>query len=216
MKYILNNYYAMRQSYLIVFILLLPLLMSSCKHNSNKQINEGKIEGRTYTSQEIGWTINIPKGWTLVSKNKIEANNEKGRKAFEEVVGEYDYSKVKNLLHFKKDKFNSFQSTSEPFELKYEGEWEDNNAGIKELIYTAYENKGIKADTSSTEVTIDGLDFKVFKITLYGPDGNVILYQEMYNRHINGYDFSMNINYNNNKYKETMLEVLRNSKFKKE
>lgn len=173
----------------------------------NRQIDEGQVEGEIYTSQEIGWTVNIPQGWTVISKNRIEANDEKGRKAIEEVAGEFDYSGLKHLISFQKNQFNIFQSTSEPFELEYEGEWEDNNAGLKELIYETYINQGIKVDTSSAKATIDGLDFEVFKSTIYGPDGNVILYQEMYSRYINGYDFGVNINYNNEKDKETMMEV---------
>lgn len=215
MKYNLNNCNAIRKSDLINFLLVLTLLLTSCKLDPNKQIDEGKVDGEIYTSQEIGWTINIPKGWTVISKNKIEANDEKGRKAIEEVAGEFDSSGLKHLIHFQKNQLNIFQSTSERFELEYEGEWEENNEGLKELIYTAYTNQGIKVDTSSAKATIDGLDFEVFRSTIYGPDGNVILYQEMYSRYINGYDFSVNLNYNNGADKKEMMEVWRNSKFKK-
>jgi len=215
MRYVRNKYHEMRKSNLINLLLVLALLMTSCRLDPNKQIDEGKVEGKIYKSQEIGWTINIPQGWTVISKNKIEANNEKGRKAIEEVAGEFDYSGLKHLISFQKNQFNIFQSTSEPFELEYEGEWEDNNAGLKELIYEAYINQGIKVDTSSAKATIDGLEFEVFKSTIYGPDGNVILYQEMYSRYINGYDFGVNINYNNEKDKETMMEVWTNSKFRR-
>jgi len=190
--------------------------MISCgQRDPNKQIDEGNIEGETYTSQEIGWTIQIPKGWTVISKDKIEVVTEKGLEAIEEVAGRIDYSGLKHLISFQKNQFNIFQSTSEPAKLEYEGEWQENNKKLNKVIHAAYVNQGIKIDTSSTKATISGLDFEVFKCTIYGPDGKVILFQELYSRYINGYDFGVNINYNNNNDKEKMMEVWIKSKFKK-
>lgn len=199
-----------------LFFLGISLIIISCgQRDPNKQIDEGKVEGETYTSQEIGWTIQIPKGWSVISKDKIEVNKEKGLKAIEEVAGKVDYTGLKHLISFQKNQFNVFQSTSEPFKLKYEGEWKENNEKLNAVIHAAYINQGIKVDTSSTKAIIDGLDFEVFKTVLYGPDGKVILFQELYSRHINGYDFGVNINYNNDQNKEKMMEVWKNSKFKK-
>lgn len=95
----------MKKSHLISLILVLTILMTSCKLDPNKKIDEGKVEGEIYTSKEIGWTMNIPQGWSVISKNKIEANNEKGRKAIEEVAGEFNYSGLKHLISFQKNQF---------------------------------------------------------------------------------------------------------------
>lgn len=202
-----------------VFIILLfaPIfIITSCgQRDPNKQIDEGKVDGETYTSQEIGWTIQIPKGWSVTSRNKLEANDKKGKEAIEKVIGEFDISGLKHLVSFQKNLFNTFQSTSEPFTPEYEGEWEENNAKIKKLLYDTYTNQGIKVDTSSSKAVIDGLNFDVFKSTIYGPNGNVILHQELYSRYINGFDFGVNINYNNDEDRRTMLEAWQNSKFKK-
>ena len=199
-----------------VLMSVIILTFLSCgQTDPNKQIDEGKIEGEVYTSKEIGWTIQIPSDWTINSKDKLETDYEKGRKAIEEVAGEFDSSGLKHLISFQKNQFNIFQSTSDPFKLEYEGEWEDNNEGIKVLLYEAYTNQGIKIDTSSSKTTIDEVDFKVFHITIYSPKGEVVLYQDMYGSHINGFDFGANLNYNNDKDKEALMTVWRNSKFKK-
>ncbi len=197
---------------------LITLTFISCRQTDpNKQIDEGTVKHNTYTSEEIGWTIEIPDGWTVVEKEQTRANNERGLKAMEEVLeGEIDYSGLKNLIGFQKNKFNIFQSTSEPFELEYEGEWEDNNESLKALLYATYTNQGIKIDTSSSKATTDGLDFKVFHIIVYGPNGKRILHQDMYSKYINGFDFGVIISYNNEKDKKTMMDVWKNSKFKKE
>lgn len=196
----------------------IAISLTSCgQADPNKNIDEGKVEGDIYTSQEIGWTIEIPKGWAVIDKEKIKETNEKGLKAIEETIdGEIDYSGLKNLISFQKNRFNIFQSTSEPFELEYEGEWEENNAVLKDIIYSTYENQGIKADSTATKIeTIDGLDFQTYSFTIYSPKGEIILRQIMYSRLINGFDFGANINYNNDKDRDELLKVFRNSKFKK-
>lgn len=192
------------------------LSLTSCGQvDPNKNIDEGKVEGNIYTSQEIGWTIEIPKGWKVIDKEKIEEINEKGLKVIEETIGgQVDYSGLKNLISFQKNQFNMFQSTSEPFALEYEGEWEENNAALKEIIYSTFLNQGIKTDVSATTVEIiDGLEFQRFGFTIYSPNDEVILKQIMYSRLINGFDFGVNINYNNDNDRDELLAVFRNSKF---
>ena len=118
----------------------------------------------------------------MVDRDKSEDMREKGTQALEETIDqEVDFSGVKTLIAFQKNQFNIFQSTSEPFKLEYEGEWEINNAAIKALIFETFVNQGIKADSSATSVeTIDGLDFQTYSFTIYGPTGEVILNQILY------------------------------------
>lgn len=202
---------------LTIASLLATLILSSCRQpDPNEQIDEGTVKENTYTSEEIGWTIEIPDGWTVIEIEQTKANNEKGLKAIEETIeGEIDFSGLKNLIGFQKNQFNIFQSTSEKFELEYEGEWKDNNEAIKELLYTTYTNQGIDIDTSSSQTAIDGLDFEVFHVTVYAPNGEIILHQDMYSRHINGFDFGVNLNYNNDKDKDALMTSWKNSKFEK-
>lgn len=178
---------------------------------------EGKISGNSYCSNEIGWTITVPDGWKIVDKEKTQELTEKGVKALEKTIdGEIDFSRLKNLINFQKDQFNFFQSTSELFAIEYPGEWEENNSTLKEIIYTTYQNQGIKTDSSITGIeNIDGLDFYTYSFTIYSTDGKIILKQLMYSRLINGLVFGVNINFNNKKAKDEMLSAFRNSKFDK-
>lgn len=196
----------------------LSIFIDSCgQDGSNKNVDEGKVEKNIYTSDEIGWTIEIPKGWTETEREETQAMTEKGLKAMEEVVdGEIDYSRLKNLVGFQKNKFNIFQSTSEPFELEYEGEWEENNEALKDIIYAAYQSQGINVDSTETKIEkIDGLKFYSYSFTVYGPKGEIILKQTMFSRLINGFDFGVNINYNNESDRDEMLLAFRSSKFRK-
>ncbi|GAO31018.1 hypothetical protein [Geofilum rubicundum] len=205
---------------IILFTIItgISISLTSCGQvDPNKNIDEGKVEENIYTSEEIGWTIEMPKGWTVIDKEKTKEINEKGIKALEETMdAEIDYSGLKILISLEKDLFNNFQSTSEPFILEYEGEWEENNAALKEIIYTTYLNQGIKTDSSATTIEkIDGLEFQKYSFTIYSPKGEVILKQLMFSRLINGMDFGVIINYNNDKNRDELLKVFRNSKFKK-
>jgi hypothetical protein len=161
--------------------------------------------------------MEIPKNWDVTHKSILDKRLEKGLDAITETAGnEFDVSGLKKLLNFQKNQFNIFQSTSEPFQAEYEGEWEENNAGLKELIYNTYVQKGIKTDSTETKIAkIDGLEFQSYKFTIYNPKGDVILNQIMYSRLINGFDFGVNINYNNESDKKEMLEAWLNSKFQK-
>lgn len=202
----------------ILLLLIFFTFIFSCKEvDPNKQIDEGKIENNTYVSQDIGWEMEIPKGWEIVTMEETKSYEKKGLDAIEDMIGEdIDVSNLKNLVSFKKDMFNLFQSDSEAFEIEYEDEWEESNIALKDFLLETYIDQGIKATASdiSTE-SIDGLEFMRYEFTLYSPDDKVILNQLIYTRLINGYDFGVNINYNNEEDKNEMLRVFRNSKFRK-
>ena len=63
---------------LFTIIAGISLSLTSCGQvDPNKNIDEGKVVGNIYTSEEIGWTIEIPKGCTVVDKEKTKETNEK-------------------------------------------------------------------------------------------------------------------------------------------
>ncbi|TBN03356.1 hypothetical protein EYD45_10140 [Hyunsoonleella flava] len=196
-------------------LLLFLVFFASCKKDPNKQVDEGKVEAGFYHSEDIGWTMEIPQGWEVMQRDDVQDQSDKGLKAISETIGsEIDVSGLKQLINLKKDRFHVFLSTSEKFDLTYEGEWEENNEALKQILYDTYTDRGIKVDTSSSSSNIGGLDFNVFSIKLYGPDDKVILYQDMYNRHINGFDFAATLNYLKPKEKNEILRAWKGSKFK--
>lgn len=178
---------------------------------------EGKINGNIYSSDEIGWTMEIPSGWNIIDLEQTKKTNQVGLKALEETLNsDVDISQLKQLLALKKNSFNIFQSSSEPFNLEYEGEYEENNGTLKKIMYETYQNQGIKADTSSTTIeNIDGYNFLTYSFTLYGRKNEIILTQILYSRLINGFDFGAFINYNNENDKNELLKAFRSSKFRK-
>ncbi|WP_303917614.1 hypothetical protein [Draconibacterium sediminis] len=199
----------------IYFLTILSLvLFVSCNTDPNKQVDEGKVIENKYYSKEIGWSIEIPKGWNVTNRNVTQEREDKGLKAVNEANGiDYDISGLKQLISFQKDRFHIFSATSEKCEIEYEGEYEENKILVKQLLYNTYANNGIKFDTISSTEIIDNLEFDLFHITIYDPKGNVILYQDFYSRFINGLDFGVNLNYIDEKEKNELMKVWKNSKF---
>ena len=192
------------------------LAISSCTETT-KKTDEGEIHEQEYISRELGWIMEIPKGWEVSDLEKTKESNERGAKALEETLDmEVDDSAVKNLITFQKNPFNIFHSSSEPFKLEYEGEWEENDSLLKIIVYDTYKNQGIKADSSATTIEkIDGLDFRTYSFTIYSPKGDLIMKQIIYSRLIDGFSFTVSVNYNNEKDKGEMLQAFRKSKFNK-
>ena len=191
------------------------MILSSCgQGNPNEQIDEGRVKGERYASKEIGWAIEIPTDWTVISRDKLEANEAKGKEAIEQSTGlAIEAEGLKHLISFQKNPFNIFTSSSQPFTEQFEGEYQQSTKQTHEIIYQTYTDQGIKSDSSSGIETIQGLVFNTFYTTIYAPNGDVIIHQIIYTRLINGYDFSVNINYNNDEDKKIMVDALKKSTF---
>lgn len=197
-------------------LLLILLMVTSCgKTDPNQQIDEGKVTDESYHSEEIGWTIKIPKGFTIVSKEDRLKSEAKGKKAIAESSGQdVNTETLQHLISFRKNKFNNFASTSQPYEETTVGDYDAANAELCGVIYDTYIDQGMKVDTSTSNEVIQGLNFHRFDATIYNmSDGAVVLKQILFSRLINGYDFSVNINYNNEEDLNIMMKAFSDSKF---
>ncbi|HXP48948.1 MAG TPA: hypothetical protein VN922_03285 [Bacteroidia bacterium] len=193
------------------------LAIVSCKQpdSSTKPADE-TAKPQVYKSNEIGWSIEMPSGWSIVTQGRLDSLDKKGKDIMEKESGDsIDTKGLKHLASFKKNQFNFFGSTIEPFKEDTAGEYDAQNRALDVFLYNTYVNQGIKTDTSTGTEIVQGLKFNVFNAAIHGPDGNVILRQILYSRLINGYDFGVNINYNNEDDKKVMLDAFKNSKFEK-
>lgn len=200
----------------LISFILTTLFLIACEGDPNEQIDEGNVKDNFYYSQEIGWKIQIPDGWDVISRSENEARNEKGRELIKESTNiDIEATGLKQLICFQKGKFHMFQSTSELFNLEYEGEYEESKQAVKDILHSTFTNNGIKVDTSSSTMLVGNLLFDRFHITLYGPNGDILLHQDLYSRLINGFDFGVNINYIDDEEKAELTNVWQNSTFEK-
>lgn len=214
----------LKRSFTIISVLVITLA-AACQQTTKEQevqeeqnvpIEEGTITGEVYTSESIGWSMEVPTDWEILSKNDMQGYVDRGKDAVEEVAGELDLSGLQFLLSFQKNQFNMFQSTSEPFDELSNGDWNENNNAVNEMIYQAFANQGISCDTSTSTALVGGLEFRVLHVNVYSPTGDIIISQDMFSRHHNGYDFGATLSYNNEEDHATMLDAWKASKFSKD
>src|SRR5258705_2985003 len=209
-----------------ILIIVAFLFFQSCKEKDKpqsleekqKEIETGSLSAASvYTADEIGWTVHVPAGWEILTKEQMKQNTAKGKKVMEESTAiEIDASDLQQLLNLRKDKFNSFLSTMEKYDIQEMGSYEKNSKTLNDLMKQAFEKQGIHADYSEDTAMIDGLRFTVFKSKMYGTDKKqVILNLVMYNRLINGYDVGMTITYNNEGTRNELEKMIIASKFSK-
>ena len=194
----------------LYLLTLLVVVFTACNSNTPK---EEKTSLATYTSKEVGWTIEIPEGYKQLSKTRMEANQKKWKQALGNADTTQTTNKLLQLINFQKNQFNSLAATAQVFDVAKDGNYLANNQLVKKMIYDAYVNQKIKVDTSSATEVIAGQKFHTFNVTLFGPSGEVLMNQMMYNQLMNGYDFGVSIIYNSETDKEILINAFKNSKF---
>lgn len=146
--------------------------------------------------------------------NKLEG---RGQTAMEETLDGELIITHKNLLWLMKDQFNSFTSNSQPYDTTVDGSYNENQELLYQALEETYTNQGIQFDVKYGTINIDNLGFSTMETTLYTPDRKkVLMTQIMYDRLINGdISLTLNINYNNEKDKAILLDIINSSKLLK-
>lgn len=221
-----NIYLRIKPCMKYLCIAVAVFLLYSCKEKvktrtieeKQNEMEVGKLDASgVYSVEEIGWTVKLPQGWDVLTKEQLKQNTERGKEVMEESLkAEVDASGLQQLLNLRKNMLNSFLSTIEKFDPEGIGSWEENNKMIFEAVKQTFESNGVKATYSEDTALIDGLRFNVYKTNIYGPDEKeIIMYQSSYCRLINGYDVGINIIYNNEKDRKELEKMLFESMFSK-
>jgi hypothetical protein len=199
-----------------LLIVLFVLNFSACKKKpaADETTATEELSGaNSFKSEEIGWSIIVPQDWEIINQDELKAEEEIGRELAGETVEEQG-SKLNFVVSFRRDEFNFLSATTQAFTEEYPGEYQDNNRLINELIYNTFMSQGIQVETTKDSTEIGGKQFSIYTNKIFDANGEVFITQELYSCLINGYDFAVNLAYNNDTYKEEMLEALRKSKFK--
>jgi hypothetical protein len=210
----------MRYFILLVFIVL---SLGGCKSKQTlkekqQELEAGKLDEKNiYNAPEVGWAVKLPENWNVLTKRELNKLTDKGKETVEESTGSnIDISGLIYLVNLKKDAFNSFISTIEPFNEEKDVSYAAHNEVVYDMMKKAYASKNIPVEYEEGTEKINDLQFEVFGCKIYSPDKiKVILNQKMYGRLINGYDFSMTLIYNNEKDLQTLMDMVKSSKFSK-
>lgn len=153
----------------------------------------------------------------MMTPDEIATVEGRGQEAIETSMDqELDDLRHRNLLWLRKDLFNSMTSNIQPFDATVDGDYEEIQKGIIEIIKQTYSDQGIQFEIKTEKVKIDGLEFNAAYITLYTPDrSKTLMNQIIYDRLIEGDKIlTININYND-LGKEEMISIIKASKFSK-
>ena len=206
--------------YLISALLFLFILQGCLDNPFNQKVKpipaEGKpLTGTTFTSEKIGWKIELPKGkeWRIISTKEHDSLEKGGRKVIEETTGvELPKSEAENLISFRKDQFNSFVSSIEPFDESVDGSYDNMLAVLHQVIKNGYAAKNIPAEYEMSATRIDGIMVDRYDIKIYAAK-KVILYQYVFTCFIKDQLLSIQITTNNKADGATLEKVVLTSDF---
>lgn len=169
-----------------------------------------------YTNARIGWTMDVPKGWTRISDEQLKADYEQadaliGAPKDDQVAGPV----MEYMLTVQKDEYTQLSSMIERYTESYAGEYDEIYKDIKNNHYISYTSQGINIDTASGVDVLDGIKFRTFNTTFYDENHMYIFNSLMYSALHNGYDITFTISYRSPADKEYLLGLLRKSTFRK-
>lgn len=209
MKFKPNN--LLNKGYQVFFLLAFSIIFIACAKGKN-EIPE------TYFSSELGWKMEIVKGWEKMDSSQVAALTSRGISELKSQTGldSVDMSTTKQLLHLQlsQNKLNKFTSSIDKQNITSEEEFNIYLDYILALLYDTFTGMNFKVEKiENPDVTIDGVKFKhiTFKLSSSGD----VLEQNLYVAYRNGYIFTVAIITTNEKYKKEIETAFLNSKFSK-
>lgn len=181
------------------------------KKDYSKEVDEGTFDGNKYTSQALGWTMEFPDNWIVTTKSSLESLDERSKASVNDTTS--NMSGIKRTLAFQKNFDNNFQSSWENFsgdEAKYKRIVANNHV----MIYTNYLERNMYTDTIPGKLTVSGVTFDTYEVSLNDKEAKVFATQLLMNALVKGKFMTVTISYNNNADKQKMLGLFKKSTFK--
>lgn len=203
-----------------IFFLFTLLALTACGSGKKKEKTSStpaqpEAEVYTYINDEIGWSIDIPDGWTPISPEQMDAEQERDHETINDKTGLVVNDRITNLIGFSKSNSNNFKAFMQPNHDSLMAIINHSTFELNKTIIQMAEEKDLVADTSSGTENIGGYDYKYSAVNLMQKDNKRIFSQRSYYRIIGNYMFCANIMYSNEDDWNAMMSAFSNSKFKK-
>lgn len=162
--------------------------------------------------------MTLPSDFKVVDSAKSADLKEAGRK----IIGDanninLDISSTRILIGAMKAPRNSFSAAITPFDPKKDGPYSAVRRRVNEVLYKTFVEKipDGKIDSSTTNITIDGLAFNKFQVvgTL---KGKTLFHMVLLAKDYKGYDFGISYLYMDDATRDEVETILRTCKFKKD
>ena len=153
-----------------LFALFVGLLMVGCGEEEQIHVDrdqEGELSGNTYHNKRVGWTIKIPDGWDIASKEEETEFVSSGSNLAAGAGLGVNWQGTKILLTLEKnDSPDSFASVTQST-LVDEDDWIRYVGTQKQGGLSIYRAQGMIPEASDIRrETIDGVVFDVYDISL--------------------------------------------------
>lgn len=188
------------------FLFLLTLLISITARSQDKTV---------LTFKELGWTITVPVGFTVLDSAKQAANSDKGEKILEKSTGlEIDASATRNLVSINNGPLNYLNATLTPFDESTDGDYEEIGRQVNAILYTTMSEqvKVAKVDSATSEVVYAGQRFRKFSMKIQINE-KITMVMVMLSKLHNGWDFGISYIYTDEKGRLALEGMLEKSTF---
>lgn len=165
-------------------------------------------------NEQFNWRIQIPEGFETVPAEQWMKMQNKGAGAVEKTYDVTVENRAKTIFAFRSDQFNYFESNYQPFDTAADGNYLESFRQVNNMLYGTFEAQmpQAKLDSASSQETIDGKLFQVYKITITIP-GKIVIEFWMYSRLFGKREFTVNIMTVDKEKQRILLNAWRNSKF---
>jgi hypothetical protein len=194
--------------------MFVALLMVGCGEDEQVHIDQdeaGDLSDNVYHNKRVGWSMEIPDGWDIVSKEANDETFSRGKKFSEDGGVRVDYSGMKSLIALEKTGSNltdEFMSMTQDWVIK-----EDDRVGFvdgqMQALLSVFRNQGAAPEASEVRrETIDGISFNLFDVKI-----NQVR-QTYYFAFFDSYYFGAILTYTSIDSREELLKAWRGSKFR--
>ncbi len=186
---------------------LLGLLVLSGCSDSNSQAEKIDLPNHN-------WRIQLPEGFEKVSSTEGAELQAKGIEAIEETHEQEFTNIASTLFMYRKDESNYMDANTQPFDPAIDGDYISSCKAINEIVYETFEQQmhGLPMDSSATTLTVDGVEFQQFTISIDLP-GNNKMTTHIYSHLFDTTELSLNILYVDPEMGTAMIDAFKNSKF---
>ncbi len=173
---------------------------------------------KVFISEEIGWTIEIPKYWSVKSESEAAKDVAEGQELLQQNgtnLGIVPGTKPLVLINHNENEINKLQAGLIPFDMSNGFNREAYIQMIREELTLNYRKLGFWASSTLDTAEIDGVAFEVirFKVRIKGSTTGMdhVMYRHLIESE--GYEFVVNITSEKSYYEKKIMEKWNESKF---
>ena len=165
-------------------------------------------------SEEFNWRMNVPEGFTTVTKEKSAELDAKGKIALEKTLGQTIENNSIDIFRVQLDKQNYFQANYQPHDEKLNPDYLGNLSLLHKTIYQTFITQipGVEIDSSTTTEYISKIKFVTYKMSM-NIQNKATLNMYMFSSLFGKKDLTVSIVFLNEKAGRELLEAWRKSTF---